>query len=150
MVLMKYLYFYIKSLISHPKKVLRIKHGLRKAVKFVSNEIEQCGFFRGTNVVLIRSTKEAGGRRRGAPIAPVWLASQRRAFFWYRPNLIERLIFKITDRRAGKVRRSFKFLSVAVFLFSYRNFTVFIVYAFKIWWNGDKPYSVISILSTPS
>lgn len=71
MVLMKYLYFYIKSLISHPKKVLRIKHGLRKAVKFVSNEIEQCGFFRGANVVLIRSTKEAGGRRRGAPIAPV-------------------------------------------------------------------------------
>lgn len=52
-------------------KVLRIKHGLRKAMKFVSNEIEQCGFFRGTNVVLIRSTKEAGGRRRGAPIAPV-------------------------------------------------------------------------------
>lgn len=72
MVLMKYLYFYIKSLISHPKKEsFSIKHGLRKAVKFVSNEIEQCGFFRGTNVVLIRSTKEAGGRRRGAPIAPV-------------------------------------------------------------------------------
>lgn len=47
MVLMKYLYFYIKSLISHPKKVLRIKHGLRKAVKFVSNEIENSVGFSG-------------------------------------------------------------------------------------------------------
>lgn len=49
MVLMKYLYFYIKSFISHPKKgkVLHIKHGLRKAVKFVSNEIENSVGFSG-------------------------------------------------------------------------------------------------------
>lgn len=65
------LLYKIINFTSKKRKVLRIKHGLRKAVKFVSNEIEQCGFFRGTNVVLIRSTKEAGGRRRGAPIAPV-------------------------------------------------------------------------------
>lgn len=67
MVLMKYLYFYIKSLISHPKKVLRIKHGLRKAVKFVSNEIEQCGFFQGNKRCIDKEHKGSGGTKARGP-----------------------------------------------------------------------------------